>query len=110
MEINQDEKKVNKRITQLLIISLALLAFQLTFFWGLPPTIVERVFYILAGICFGINIFLLASQYTPGIITDFAGIQFNSSLRTRIVTAIVAIWFLFWGILSFIAYLIFRYI
>jgi hypothetical protein len=101
--------KINQRIITLLVMSAIALGLQLIFFWGLPPDILERILYISSGIFFTINLFILSSQYTPGIITDFAGNGFDATLKQKVAAGMIATVFLFLGVCVFAGYLLLHY-
>jgi hypothetical protein len=99
------EKIINRRIFILFLINVGLLAIELIFFRGLPESILQRILYIFAGICYGINIFLLASLYNPQPIIDPRGHEWNNSLKNKVLVAMMSLIFLLYGFVSFAIYL-----
>lgn len=104
---NEDkrQKVVNKRTFILFLINLGMLAIQLIFFWGLPESILQRILYIFAGICYGINILILASLYNPQPILDPSGHEWDNTIKNKILIGMMSLIFLLFGFVSFLVYL-----
>lgn len=109
-ESTEEHAKINNWILKLLIINIVALSIQLIIFKGLPSEIFERILYISSGIFFAINILVLTSQYTPGIITEIVGNTLDAKLKGKQAAVVISIVFLFLGVMVFGFYLGLHYL